>query len=245
MSTLLTDLVLPPDTTSPPTLATGRPPAAVRLQGVAKRFTHRGAQRRVFEDLDLLLELDRPHLLFGPNGSGKSTLLRLLAGLLTPDAGRIQYAGSWPGGPRPAVLYAGAGPGVLGGRLTVRENIRWFAAMGDYPLDPEALDQLLARLDLRPRADDLVESLSRGQQQKALLVRALACRADLVLLDEPTESLDDGAVAVLVDLLSAAQAAGRALVIATHDRRLRELPRSRSWRATCGLFVPDGEADHA
>jgi len=242
-STLL-DIVLPQDVTSPPTVSAALRPA-VHLRGIAKTFVQRGSRRRVFDDLDLHLDLDRVNLLFGPNGSGKSTLLRVLAGLVTPDAGRIEFSGPWPGGLRPVLLHAGAGPGVLVPRLTVRENIRWFAAMGDYALDEPLLDTLLRRLDLHARADDLVEGLSRGQQQKALLVRALACRTDLVLLDEPTEYLDDGSVAILADMLEAAARNGTGFVVATHDRRLRAIRASRSWRSACGVFVPDGDADHA
>jgi ABC-type multidrug transport system ATPase subunit len=215
----------------------------LRLHGVHKAFPHRRGRRRVLDGLDLSFDLDRTNLLYGRNGSGKSTLLRVAAGLVTPDRGRVEFMPSAPGGgPSGRLVYAGGTPAVLFGRLTIRENLAWFAAMGGYEIEPARLERLLLRLEIADRADDRIESLSRGMQQKAMLVRALACRASVVLLDEPTEALDDASVAVLVDELG--RCGGGALV-ATHDPRLRAIAACRCFHAIPGGFAADTESSHA
>jgi ABC-2 type transport system ATP-binding protein len=238
-----------------PSLSLAAAPPAVHLRAVDRSFRHRRGRRRVLDALDLTFDLDRVNLLFGRNGSGKSTVLRLVAGLIAPERGRVQFAPSPCGGTVAPLrlLHAGAGPGVLVGRLTIRENLAWFAAMGGYAVDAARLERLLLRLEIADRADDLVESLSRGMQQKALLVRALACRANVVLLDEPTEALDDASVDVLVDELGrtasghAGAGAGPSTgyLVATHDARLRRVAGCRCFHAIPGGFAADTEPRHA
>jgi ABC-type multidrug transport system ATPase subunit len=242
---------------SPQVLATAPPcPAAtaaapdaprpsVRIRGVDKTFRQRRSRIRVFTSLDLSLDLARVNLILGRNGCGKSTLLRLVAGLVTPDRGTVDLAA--PPSPRgaPALLYAGASPGVLVGKLTLRENLAYFAALRGCAIDEARYARLLHRFQIIDRADDLVEGLSRGTQQKALLVRALACEARVVLLDEPTESLDDAAAAALVDEITDRTRAGTGFVIATHDRRFLQIEGSCRFVSThAGGFVRDTGGAH-
>ncbi len=158
--------------------------------------------------------------LLGPNGAGKSTLLNILATLISPSRGRVEY------GARTAAQGGAeirARIGMLGHdlflypELTARENLLFFARLYGLP-DVEAVAQAsLARAGLAERGDDLVSGFSRGMRQRVALERALLHDPRLVLLDEPFTGLDQASTAALVSRLRERQQAGRILVIATHD----------------------------
>ena len=157
----------------------------------------------------------------GPSGSGKSTLLHLLAGLDEPTVGTV----SWPGiGARDAlrpgpVAVVFQGPSLLP-PLTVEENVALPLVLdGRRDADARAAARhALQRLELADLSDKLPEELSGGQAQRVAVSRALAGEPILILADEPTGQLDRVNGAVVVDvLLAAADHAGAALVIATHD----------------------------
>jgi molybdate transport system ATP-binding protein len=144
-------------------------------------------------EADLRIPLDDAPVtvLFGPSGSGKSTLLRLIAGLERPDEGTISLGGSlWfessrqtdlrPQKRRAAFLFQDY---ALFPHLTVAKNVAFAAP----ELAPSAL---LERFGLADLADRLPRSLSGGQQQRVALVRALASKPALLLLDEPLSALD-------------------------------------------------------
>ena len=138
--------------------------------------------------------------LLGPNGAGKSTLLNILATLISPSRGRVEY------GDRTA---------AQGGAEV--ENLVFFARLYGLP-DAEAVAQArLARAGLADRGDDLVLGFSRGMRQRVALERALLHDPRLVLLDEPFTGLDQASTAALVARLRERQQAGCILVIATHD----------------------------
>jgi ABC-type lipoprotein export system ATPase subunit len=159
--------------------------------------------------------------LVGPSGSGKSTLLHLMAGLDTPTHGQI----SWPAigareelAPgRVAVIFQG--PSLLEA-LTVRENVA-LALVLDGLRDADARTRAgdaLELLDLGELADKLPEEISGGQAQRVAVARALAGEPMLILADEPTGQLDRANGAIVIDvLLHAAEHAGAALVVSTHD----------------------------
>jgi ABC-type lipoprotein export system ATPase subunit len=157
----------------------------------------------------------------GPSGSGKSTLLHLMAGLDDPTVGTV----SWPAiGDRAAlrpgpVAFVFQGPSLLP-PLTVLENVALPLVLGGTPdADARAFSHRgLELLDLDDLADKLPEEISGGQAQRAAVARALVGRPRLILADEPTGQLDrSGAAAVADVLLAAAEHAGAALVVATHD----------------------------
>jgi putative ABC transport system ATP-binding protein/lipoprotein-releasing system ATP-binding protein len=159
--------------------------------------------------------------LVGPSGSGKSTLLHLIAGLDTPTHGQV----SWPaiGGRdelrpgRVAVIFQG--PSLLPA-LTVGENVALplvLDGLSDTDARPRAA-QALEMLGLLELTDKLPEEISGGQAQRVAVARALAGDPVLILADEPTGQLDRASGALVVDvLLAAADHAGAALVVATHD----------------------------
>jgi ABC-type lipoprotein export system ATPase subunit len=159
--------------------------------------------------------------LVGPSGSGKSTLLHLMAGLDDPTVGQI----SWPAIGARAELRPGPVALVFQGAsllppLTVEENVA-LPLILDAATDLEARRRAraaLALLDLAELRDKQPEEISGGQAQRVAVARALAGEPRLILADEPTGQLDRASGATVVDvLLAAADHAGAALVVSTHD----------------------------
>jgi ABC-2 type transport system ATP-binding protein len=121
--------------------------------------------------------------LIGPNGAGKSTLLSILAGALGPDEGDVVLSE-----PRPRVGWVPQRPAQYA-RLTPRENLELFARLEGEPEPAKAAEQLLRLVEL-PDDGRLATQLSAGNQQRLNLAIALLGHPDVLLLDEPTASLD-------------------------------------------------------
>lgn len=178
--------------------------------------------------------------LLGPNGAGKSTLLNILATLLAPSVGRVEY------GERTA---AGGGAdirariGMLGHdlflypELTARENLSFFAQLYGLKAVPAIVHAALERAGLADRADDFVSGFSRGMRQRVALERALLHEPRLILLDEPFTGLDQASTAALVARLQERQRAGCIVVIATHDLEVADGLLSRAIYLKNGRIV--------
>jgi manganese/zinc/iron transport system ATP- binding protein len=164
--------------------------------------------------------------LVGANGSGKSTLLKAAAGLLPVCEGKILVHGSRPGGCCHRVAYL-AQRGELDWRfpMTVRRlvltgryvHLGWFAS--PRRADHKIVQEMIDLLQIHDLADRRINELSGGQQQRALLARALAQEAGMLLLDEPMNAVDAQTRQILRDLLRSLSAAGKTIVVATHDPR--------------------------
>jgi iron complex transport system ATP-binding protein len=165
----------------------------------------------------------------GPNGAGKSTLLNALAGLLRPATGRVELAGRelahWSGRERGRRLAWLSQQGEATGELTVREvvhlgrlpHLGLFAAPG--PDDEAAVDEAIAATECAAWQHRRLHELSGGERQRALLARALATQAPVLLLDEPTTHLDPPHQVALVRLFQRL-ARTRTVVSVLHDLSL-------------------------
>lgn len=170
-------------------------------------------------------------LLRGRSGSGKSTWLSLVAALRAAQEGELVVAGqdlrTLP--PLQRDRWRGRHVGFLPQRLHLSEALSieanlalaFFAA--GLPTQPRRIAQALDALGIAPLAGRRPSQLSGGQAQRAALARAVLLSPRVILADEPTASLDDEAAAAALALLrEAAQGCGATLVVATHDRRVRE-----------------------
>jgi putative ABC transport system ATP-binding protein len=168
-------------------------------------------------------------LVLGPSGSGKTTLVHLVAGLLTPQSGRVSVAGTDLAGldaaGRDALRRQTIGLVFqtlrLVSALTVSANLALARRLAGRPADPARIAALLDRLGIAQRAGALPRQLSQGEAQRAALARALVTEPRLLIADEPTSALDDvNAAAALALLEQVAADTGAALLVVTHDRRL-------------------------
>jgi iron complex transport system ATP-binding protein len=190
--------------------------------------------------------------LIGPNGAGKSTLLRAVAGLVS-HGGELGIGGRRANGLRQQerarhVAFVPQAP-LLPGEMAVAD----YVLLGRTPYlgylgtetrrDLETVERTLARLDLTPFARRRLGSLSGGERQRAVLARALAQEAPLLLLDEPTASLDVGRqqqVLELVDVLRGEE--GLTVLTAMHDLNLAARYADRLLFLAGGRLVAEGTA---
>ena len=173
-------------------------------------------ERPVFSGVSFRLERGGALALVGPNGAGKSSLLRILAGLLKPADGTLEWDGTpidedWAAH-RSRLHYLGHLDAVKP-TLTVGENMDgWARFRGAARAAPEAL----AALGIEDLADAPGRYLSAGQKRRLALARVLATPAPLWLLDEPTVTLDANAAARVDAMIAAHRAGGGMAIVATH-----------------------------
>jgi heme exporter protein A len=174
------------------------------------------AGRIVFARLEFRVEAGGLLILRGPNGAGKSSLLRLMALLLPQAHGTLAWNGEDvaedPDAHRARVAYAGHDDALKPG-LTVAEDLEFHAALRGCCGRVEAA---LAAFGLDALAKTPARFLSAGQRKRVALARLIAAPASLWLLDEPSNGLDSGAVALLEAAIAAHREAGGIVVAATH-----------------------------
>ncbi len=193
----------------------------VVMQGVSFRYP--GADRPALEDISVEVGEGELACVIGPNGGGKTTFIRLVLGLLHPQHGSIRVFGENPDAVRTRIGYlpqrlefdpqfpVSVRDVVLMGRLHPRGLLGFFSRR-----DHERAGQALAEVGLPDLAERPFGSLSGGQRQRVLIARALACDPDLLVLDEPTASLDIAAEEQIYELLGRLNERLTVLVV-SHD----------------------------
>ena len=191
--------------------------------------------------------------LLGANGSGKSTLLKLLDGIVAPASGTMRALGC-------DVAAVAAGQEAFSfhrqvGLVLQDPDIQLFSAtvLDDVAFGPlqlglgvdevrERCDEALAAMEIAHLADRAPFELSGGEKKRAAIASVLSLRPDVILLDEPTASLDPRTKWVLVDLIQRLGAAGRTLVVATHELDIVPLIADRAVvLSEQGRVVADGD----
>jgi len=196
--------------------------SAVELQGVRKSF----GEHEVLRGIDLAVEEHGVVCLIGASGSGKSTLLRCVNLLEGIDEGRILVGGNEVSAPGVDADRVRRGIGIvfqaynLFPHMTVLRNVtlapREVLKTPRAEAEAQALE-LLGRFGLAERRDDYPDRLSGGQQQRVAIVRALAMRPQLMLLDEVTSALDPELVGEVLNVIRELAAGGMTMLIATHE----------------------------
>ena len=172
-------------------------------------------------------------MLVGPNGAGKSTLLSLLAGVLPPSGGVVERAD-----PEASVGWAPQRP-ALYGHLSARENTELFARLAELD-DPAGSAETVLDLVGLAEEDQRAAQLSVGNQQRLNLALALLGDPDVLLLDEPTASLDPRQRNRLWELLLERRARGETAVLATHSLEEAAHLASRVVMLVDGVVVREG-----
>jgi heme exporter protein A len=177
--------------------------------------------RRVLEGITLTLRAGETLVVAGANGSGKSTLLRLICGLQRPTRGAVYlHASGQRYRPDQAPWLIGwVAPDLqLYRELTALENLRFFAELRGLRRSRAELEALLDEVGLGGRGDDLLAAYSSGMAQRLRYAYATLHRPPLLLLDEPTVTLDERGAALVERVLAAQRERGVA-VVATNDPR--------------------------
>jgi polar amino acid transport system ATP-binding protein len=196
--------------------------SAVLFEDVRKSF----GKHEVLRGIDLAVDEHEVVCLIGASGSGKSTLLRCVNALEPIDGGRIVVAGQDVSAPGIDLNRVRRGIGIvfqafnLFPHMTVLRNItlapREVLGLSRAEAEMRGVE-LLTRFGLADKRDDYPDRLSGGQQQRVAIVRALAMRPQLMLLDEVTSALDPELVAEVLNLIRELAAGGMTMLIATHE----------------------------
>lgn|SRR5581483_4834278 len=206
----------------------------VVFESVSKWFGHRPAlfnwfgrerngQTCALSNISLSVPLGQVLVLLGPNGSGKTTLLKLVSTMLLPDTGRVLVHGTntacAPQPVRQQVGFAVASERSFFVRLSARENLDFFAALDDVPriLRFSRIEEILAAVGLLDQADTLVMKFSSGMYQRLAIARALIKNPSILLLDEPTRSVDPGTAQHCWNIVRKLAEAGTTVLLATHS----------------------------
>jgi ABC-2 type transport system ATP-binding protein len=206
----------------------------VRFQAVTKVFRQRtGLSGLFFKDraagttalnnVDLAVQEGEILALLGPNGSGKTTLLKLVSTMLLPDSGAVVVSGHdtqrEAGLVRRQVGIAVANERSFYPRLTAFENLDFFGTLEDIPKVPrrKRIGELLELMKLVDARSKLVMEFSTGMYQRLGVARALLKSPKVLLLDEPTRSLDPEATMRLWEIMKETAERGTTLIVASHD----------------------------
>lgn len=171
------------------------------------------------------------YLFLGNSGSGKTTLLHILAGLIKPDSGLVNIAGTDITLLRTYEMdhFRGENVGLVFQRphlvnvMTVTENLLLAQYLGGMKQSTKRINEVLTDLNMIHRKDAKVYHLSQGEAQRISIARAMLNKPKVILADEPTSSLDDHNCEKVINMLQRqAERYGATMAITTHDQRIKE-----------------------
>ena len=196
-----------------------------RLEGIALGYGY--PDHPVGRDVSIALSAGEIVCLLGPNGGGKSTLFRTLLGLLPAQGGEVRLDGDPLASLSRAAIakrvsyvpqaHAGYFPFTMRDVVLMGRTAHLSPFAAPSARDVAIADACLAKLGLASLADQVYTRVSGGERQLALIARALAQQAPLIVMDEPTASLDFGNQARVLDEVRALAASGIGVIMATHD----------------------------
>ncbi|WP_405434104.1 ABC transporter ATP-binding protein [Micromonospora sp. NBC_00617] len=187
----------------------------LQLDGVDRSF----GDRQVLKNVSFEVAAGRMTGFVGANGAGKTTTMRIILGVLAPDAGEVSWGGAkLTRQDRRRFGYMPEERGLYP-KMTAREQVTYLGRLHglDAPAARRATDALLERVGLGERGDDLLETLSLGNQQRAQIAAALVHDPEVLVLDEPFSGLDPLAVDTVVAVLRERAAAGVPVLFSSHQ----------------------------
>ena len=204
----------------------------------------------VLRDIDFSVRKGDVISIIGASGSGKSTLLRCINLLETPTSGSIAFQGKNIDTMKPHEYRSRVGMVFqqfnVFPHLTVAENITLAPKLLKGKSEEEAnalAKELLTRVGLIDKYDEMPGNLSGGQKQRLAIVRALAMEPEVMLFDEPTSALDPEMVGEVLDVIKGLVETGMTCVIVTHEMRFAEEVSDRILFIADGNILEDGTPD--
>jgi putative ABC transport system ATP-binding protein len=219
--------------------------SAILLQDVVKTYVNAAGSFTALKGIDLSIDYGQFVALVGKSGSGKSTLLNMLTGIDHPTSGHVCIGGEdiYNMSESERALWRGLNVGIvfqffqLLPTLTLLENIILpmdYCDVYPYAERPDRAMALLEMVGLADHAHDLPANVSTGQQQAAAIARSLATDPPIIVADEPTGNLDTKSAAVVIRVFRELAAAGKTILIVSHDPSLTR-------RVDRTLVISDGE----
>jgi putative ABC transport system ATP-binding protein len=214
-----------------PQSAIRNPQSAIFLQDVVKTYVNAAGSFTALKGIDLSIDYGQFVALVGKSGSGKSTLLNMLTGIDHPTSGQVCIGGEdiYSMSESERALWRGLNVGIvfqffqLLPTLTLLENTILpmdYCNVYPYAERPHRAMALLEMVGLGDHVHDLPANVSNGQQQAAAIARSLATNPPIVVADEPTGNLDSKSAAVVIRVFRELAAAGKTILIVTHDPSL-------------------------
>ncbi|MBD1909116.1 MULTISPECIES: ABC transporter ATP-binding protein [unclassified Leptolyngbya] len=199
----------------------------LEARNLKKSYSEKGRTIAAVRDVSLSISAGEVLAFLGPNGAGKTTSIKMIAGLIQPDDGWVRISDRDPHRNPQALRSLGA---VLEGnrnvywRLTAEENLEYFGVLRglDQRTARRRGRELLERFSLMDKRQTVVQSLSRGMQQKLAISVALMHQPQLLLLDEPTLGLDVEATEDVKQLVREIATEGCAILLTTHQLAIAE-----------------------
>lgn len=201
----------------------------LEIKNIKKHFGEGESRVEVLKGIDIEIEKGEFCVLLGPSGSGKSTLLNIIGGIDAADEGYISINGEKTAdmNEKALTLYRRKHLGYifqmynLIPNLNIKENIEVGAYLSDNPLD---VDDLLKTLGLYEHRHKLPNQLSRGQQQRTAIGRAIVKNPDILLCDEPTGALDYNTSKEILQLIEDVNKKyGNTIIMVTHNDAIKQM----------------------
>ena len=195
-------------------------------------ISHSYAEGNAFKFPDIHCSSQDALLVLGKSGAGKTTLLHILAGILSPEEGEVILDGTslYSMNSKKLDRFRGQNIGLIFQNphfvqsISAEENLLLSQKMADQKQDKSKVKTILEKLNIYGRKDAKNYQMSQGEQQRLSIARALINDPKVILADEPTSALDDYNCQSVIQLLQAqSQEVGAALIIVTHDNRLKNI----------------------
>lgn len=209
------------------------------LHGIIKVFGEGHTQVRALSGVDLEVKKGEVVLIMGPSGSGKTTLLSIGGGILKPTGGKVLLKGRQINGideeRLTKIRLSEIGfifqQFLLLSALTAKENVQVVAEFaGDTDNAVAKSEEILIRLGLEGRMNDVPANLSGGEKQRVAIARALVNDPDILLADEPTANLDSKVGHEVMEILrEIAKKRGKSVLVVSHDNRIRDIADRILW----------------
>ncbi len=187
----------------------------IKIVNVTKKF----GENKVLDDVNLIFEPGKIYGIQGKNGSGKTMLMRAISGLLSLNEGEVEVFGEVIGVDRDFPKSAGIlieHPGLLP-EISGFENLKTVMSINKIVSDEE-IKKAMSNFDLDPNSNLKVKKYSLGMKQKVGILMAILERPQVVILDEPTNGLDEASVEKFKDMILNLKDDSRVIIVASHDR---------------------------
>jgi heme exporter protein A len=189
------------------------------MQLITEKISKYFADNRIFKNINFQIKSGQSLAIVGPNGSGKSTLIHILSNLIQPTEGKVIYKNTGGEIKKDNIYkYIGlVGPYLeLYQDLSAKENLTFFSKIKGIRESDKRINDLMKRLKLSGREDDLVKAYSSGMKQRLKYVFALLSQPEVLFIDEPCANLDEEGIETVYEIL-AEQKKDKILIIATND----------------------------